>query len=522
MTSAGDPAVGLGVRARNDSPPVADQVRLELCRTPIQFGLREEAVDQLSSVWKIDYQAIAVGVVVRRDGEPFVGRQCRMCKENHDDGVIGWSGDSCRITAQHMAAAESVIRRMTRLAVKHGAVNLAQGFTDEAPPYPMVWKAIAALLGGTDEGVNRLEELTLGELLSAAGGPETSLQQALEHVRHPSDSLSQYSYPFGLPELREGIASYTQRWHGFHPDPEREVTVVLGATEGLASVLGSLCQPGDGVIVIQPFHEMYPSQSTIFGLRPVYVTLIEEAGRWRLDPEALSRAAAQGARALVLNTPHNPTGKVFTRDELEVVATLAVAHDLVVVTDEIYEQITFDGHRHVALASLPNMRDRTVVVNSISKTGNATGWRVGWVIAEESKTARIRAVHDTLVIQAPTPLQKAAVRLLEMPEEFFAKLRDDYVVKRRTMMDVLRHVGFRVTSPEGAYYLLADYADVPTLGSLDPTDAAMFLIEQVGVASVPGDNFYADQAPGRRYLRFAFCRGLDTLQEASRRLERLG
>ena len=423
-----------------------------------------------------------------------------------------------------METTESVIRRMTRLAARHQAVNLAQGFTDEAPPYPMVWAAVTALIGGTDAGIDRLQQAEVARLDPAdpSEGSAPKLKQVLEALQNPRDALNQYSFPFGLPELREAIARYTERWSGFRPDPEHETTVVLGATEGLASIFGSVCAPNDGVIVMQPFHEMYPSQASVFGLRPLYVTLREHDGEWQLDRTELARAAANRARVLVLNTPHNPTGKVFTPDEMQFVASLALEHDLLVVTDEIYEHFVYDGHRHVALTTLPGMRERTVIVNSISKTGQATGWRVGWVIAPERLTDRIRAVHDTLVIQAPTPLQKAAVSLLSMPDPFFEQLRARYQEKRHTLITAVERVGFRFARPQGAYYLFADYSAVPCLAGRSPMEAAMFLIETCGVATVPGDNFYTDSGHAVTYLRFAFCRGRDTLREAARRLEGLG
>ena len=425
-----------------------------------------------------------------------------------------------------MATGESVIRHMTRLAVQHDAVNLAQGFTDEAPPYSMVWAAVAALLGGTQAGVERVDRATLGDLgLRSDSGvtAATALETALERMRSQRDQLSQYSFPFGLAELRRAVADYMQRWYGFCPDFKDEITITLGATEGLASVLKAASEPGDGVMIVQPFHEMYPAQAAVFGLRPVYVSLTEHAGAWGFDRDEWARAAAE-SRVLVLNTPHNPTGKVFDANELDFIASLAVEHDLVIVTDEIYEHITFDGHRHQTIAANPAVRDRTVIVNSISKTGNATGWRVGWVIASASLTARIRAVHDTLVIQAPTPLQKAAISLLEMPDEFFAGLHQQYSRKRGRLTDVLERVGFRLSAPEGAYYLFADYRGVTRLARLSSMDAAMRLIEDVGVATVPGSNFYAspDLAPGAPYLRFAFCRSLDSFDEAASRLSSLG
>ncbi len=417
-----------------------------------------------------------------------------------------------------MAVSESVIRRMTRLAMQHGAVNLSQGFTDEAPPYPLVWAAIAAALGGTDTGIRRLERTAVADV----GPGHLRLRDALASLQNRSDTLNQYSFPFGLPELRRAIADYTKRWSAFHPDPDDEITVVLGATEGLAAVLGGVGEPGDAVVVIEPFHEMYPAQADVFGLQPRFVTLRERSDRtaWTLDGDELRRAAA-GARLLVLNTPHNPTGTVFSSDEMHLIASVAHAHDLVVVTDEIYEHLVFDGVRHRSLASFDGMRDRTVVVNSISKMANATGWRVGWVLSPRALTARIRALHDTLVIQAPTPLQKAAVTLLNLEDAFFENIREGYAAKRAVLQRALERVGFRLTTPRGAYYLFADYRDVPVLCGKDPMAAAQFLIEGVGVAAVPGDNFYAVAGDGARYLRFAFCRSLHTLEEAARRLWRL-
>ncbi len=420
-----------------------------------------------------------------------------------------------------MQASESVIRRMTRLAHRHGAINLAQGFTDEPPPFPLVWGAIGALLGGSDAGIARLERAA-APAPAHDGSPSAPLRDVLRDLQGGRDELNQYSYPFGLPELRRAIAAYTARWSGFEPDPEAETTVVLGSTEGLAAVLAALGRRGDGLVVIEPFHEMYPAQAAVFGLTPRFVTLRESAGDgvWQLDPDELRRAAA-GARLLVLNTPHNPTGKVFEATELESIADVARAENLVVVTDEIYEHIVFDGARHRSIATLPGMRERTVVVNSISKTANATGWRVGWVLSPPHLTPRIRAVHDTLVIQAPTPLQTAAVALLAMPDTFFRDLAGAYAGKRALLGDALRAAGFRISDPRGAYYFFADYRAVPGLADLEPLAAALHLTEQAGVAAVPGDNFYGRSADGARYLRFAFCRSRDTLAEAARRLQRL-
>jgi len=422
---------------------------------------------------------------------------------------------------------ESVIRRMTRLAMRHQAINLSQGFTDEAPPFELVWGGVAAQIGGDDEQIERLDGLTLGQIASELGVRNEELTQmrlrdVLARLQNPRDRFNQYSFPFGLPELRQAIAAYTERHRGFRPDPDTEITVVLGASEGLSTLMCATCERGDGLVVFQPFHEMYPSQAAIFGLVPRYVTLREDRAQavWRMDREELLRATGSGARAIVLNTPHNPTGKVFDEDDLTFIAKLCCERDLLVFTDEIYEHIVYDGHRHHCLAAFPGMRDRTFVVNSISKTGSATGWRVGWVIAPEVHTRRIRAAHDTLVIQAPTPLQKGTVRLLSGDDSAFRDMWRRYDRKRQTLMAGLRRAGFRVSPPEGAYYLFADYRQVEALRGLAPMEAAMYLIETVGVASVPGDNFYQVGDEGMGYLRFAFCRSLEQLQEGSERMVR--
>jgi aspartate/methionine/tyrosine aminotransferase len=420
---------------------------------------------------------------------------------------------------------ESVIRLMTRLAVQHKAVNLSQGFTDEAPLFELVWGGIAAILGGDDEQIEHLEDLTLEQIQQEVGGDadtfmQMPLRDVLARLQNPRDRFNQYSYPFGLPELREAIAGYTDRFYNFRPDPDNEITVVLGATEGLSSLLRATCEPGDGLIVFQPFHEMYPSQAAIFGLEPRYITLREDAenGTWNMNRDELKAAAGPGAKAIILNTPHNPTGKVFSDDDLNFIAELCQERDIFVFTDEIYEHIAYDGHRHFCMAAFEGMRDRTFVINSISKTGSATGWRVGWVISPAEYTPRIRAIHDTMVIQAPTPLQKGTARLLNQDEAVFRGMWEAYDEKRQTLVTALRKVGFQISPPEGSYYLFANYRQVDALKEMSPVDAAMFLIEKVGVASVPGDNFYHVGNEGDDYLRFAFCRSLESLQEADRRL----
>lgn len=426
-----------------------------------------------------------------------------------------------------MEPKESVIRLMTRLSVEYQAVNLSQGFTDEAPSWDLAWGGIKAILGGTDEGIARFENMALREVLRERGGDveaflDTPLKDILAGIQNPRDRFNQYSFPFGLPELRQAIADYTRRFYGFYPDPQTEITVVLGATEGLSSVLRAVCEPGDGLIVFQPFHEMYPSQANIFGLKPQYIALREnqKTGQWELDRDELRRTVDDTTRAIIINTPHNPTGKVFSHDDLTFIADLCQERDVLAITDEIYEHIVYDGHRHLFLAGFEGMKDRTFVINSISKTGSATGWRIGWVLSPAAYTTRIRSIHDTLVIQAPTPLQKGAVALLQLPDDFYREVGRSYDRKRETLIHGLRTAGFQISPPEGSYYLFANYRHVPSLRHLSPMDASMHLIKQAGVATVPGDNFYRVGNAGDNYIRFAFCRCLESLEEAVTRIQK--
>lgn len=422
---------------------------------------------------------------------------------------------------------ESVIRKMTRLAIEHNAVNLSQGITDEPVVYDLAWAGISAILGGSDEGAEKLQTLTLGDLLTKHAGDisdhiNTPLKDLLAICQPERDRYNQYSFPFGLPELRQAIADYTHRFYGFRPDPDSQITVTAGSTEALSSTLRAMCDPGDGLIIFQPFHEMYPNQANIFGLKPIYVTLTEnvETQQWDMNKEELIQAAKQ-ARAIILNTPHNPTGKVFDEAELHFIAELCQKHDLFLITDEIYEHILYEDHVHICPAAIDDLADRTFVINSISKTANASGWRIGWILSPPKYTPQIRAIHDTLVVQAPTPLQKGAEHLLKMPDAFFKDIHILFQQKRDLLVQALREIGFHITPPDGAYYCFAHYRTVPKLASMNPTDASMFLIHELGVAPVPGDNFYKQGNQGENYLRFSFCRRIDTLQEAAQRLRAL-
>ncbi len=424
---------------------------------------------------------------------------------------------------------DSVIRLMTRLSDQYHAINLSQGLTDEAAIYEMVWGGIAASLGGTQEGMSRLEEITLQEICQEMKTNtdkflEMKLKDVLETLQGSKDVFNQYSYSFGLPELRRAVADYTERLQGFRPNPDNEITIVVGATEGTFTSLNAICSPGDEVIIMQPFHEMYPLQSSMLGLKPRYITLKENLknNTWDLSRHELEMAVNENTKALIFNSPQNPTGKVFTREEMEFIASLCKKYDVLVITDEVYEHILFGDRSHQSMASIDGMRERTLVVNAISKTGNATGWRVGWIISPPEYTPKIRVIHDGLVIQSPTPLQKGAERLLSLDDGFYRDIRKGYIEKLKVLTKALQKANFVVTSPQGAYYLFANYSNVPALSNLSPTEAAMYLIKEAGVAPVPGDNFYAVGDFGNSYLRFSFCKNINTLYEAAKRLETIG
>ncbi|MFW6193060.1 MAG: pyridoxal phosphate-dependent aminotransferase, partial [Gemmatimonadota bacterium] len=367
---------------------------------------------------------------------------------------------------------ESVIREMTRVARRHGAVNLAQGF----PNYPAP-----------------------GVVKEAGAGA----------IR---DDVNQYAVTWGARRLREAVADHYRRRHGMEVDPEREVTVTCGATEAMAASLMALVDPGDRVIVPEPFYENYGPDAVLCGADPVFVPLGEGPG---LDPDAMADAFDDATRAVVLNTPNNPTGRVFPRDELEAVAGLCRRHDAVAVTDEIYEHLVYEGE-HVPIASLPGMRERSVTVSGASKTFAVTGWRIGWIVAPPGATDAIRKVHDFLTVGAPAPLQEGVAAGMErLGDGYFEVLLEDYRERRRILVEGLRDAGFRCRPPEGAYYVLADFSGLDDR----PDDAfARWLAAEVGVAPVPGSSFFSDPADGRDLVRFAFCKTTDVLEEAVSRL----
>jgi len=376
---------------------------------------------------------------------------------------------------------ESVIRGMSRLAREHRAINLAQGFPNFAAP----------------------------DLLKEAA------------ARAIHDDINQYAITWGAQRLREAVARKYQSWYGLTADPEREITVTCGATEAMISALLALVDPGDEVIVFEPFYENYGPDTILADARPVYVPL--EPGR-PLDLDRLAAAFSPRTRAIVVNTPGNPSGRVLTRAELAAIAELCVRHDALAVTDEIYEHILFDGE-HLPLATLPGMRERTVTISGASKTFSVTGWRIGWIVAPADLTDAIRKVHDFLTVGAPAPLQEGVATALDgLAPSFYRGLTEMYRGKRDLLHSALEAAGFRCLRPEGAYYILADFTGLgPAAGNApaaDDTAFAVWLSREVGVTPVPGSSFYREGG-GRSLVRFVFCKTEEILAEAARRLRGL-
>ena len=369
---------------------------------------------------------------------------------------------------------ETVIRKMTRLANEHGAVNLSQGFADFDTPDAVKDAAVAAIRNGHN----------------------------------------QYSYTYGIPELRAAIARKAAAFNGLDGVDPEDIVVTLGATEGITTILKTIANPGDEVVFFEPFHEAYLPQCLLLGLTPRIVTIDQKTMSY--DARALEDAISPRTVALLLNTPHNPSGKVFARSELEHVAEIARQRDLLVITDEIYEHIIYDGAEHVSLATLPGMRDRTFTTNAISKTHVATGWRVGWTICPPKYTRYVRAVHDISVIQAPTPLQVASIAAMNLPDSYYDGLPAFYKQRRDLLVGGLRAAGFRCTPPDGSYYVMADFSDIDRTSSA--TDFSMRLLSDAKVAAVPGSNFYRTPGRGETELRFAFCKRLETIEAALRNL----
>lgn len=380
-----------------------------------------------------------------------------------------------RTAARTHSFTESVIREMTRVARKHGAVNLAQGF----PDFP---------------------------------APELLKEAACQAIR---DDVNQYAVTWGTPRLRAALVEKYRRFYDFEVDGEREITVTCGATEAMAAVMLAVIDPGDEVIIPEPFYENYGPDAILCDARPVHLPL--EAPDYRLDPDRLGALVTPRTRAIILNTPNNPTGRVFDRQELEAVAELCRRHDLLAITDEIYEHILYEGEHHL-LAGFEGMRDRTITVSGFSKTFSVTGWRVGTIVAPPDLTGAIRKVHDFLTVGAPAPLQEACAAGLEaLGDDYYADLAAGYRARREVLVAGLQAAGFHCRAPEGAYYVMADFSE---LSPLESGEFSRMLAREAGVAPVPGSSFFQDPADGRSLARFAFCKRLETLHEAADRLRR--
>jgi aminotransferase len=370
---------------------------------------------------------------------------------------------------------ESVIREMTRVCLKHKGVNLAQGF----PDFP-----------------------ALAEVKEAA----TKAIQA---------DLNQYAITWGEPNLRQAIAEKFAWYNGVTVDPEKEVTVCCGSTEAMISSLMAIVNSGEEVIVFEPFYENYGPDTILCDARPQFVTLHEPD--WHFDEQELTKAFNNKTKAIVINTPNNPTGKVFSREELQCIADLCLKWGVVAVTDEIYEHILYNGAKHISIASLPGMRDQTVTINSISKTYSLTGWRVGWAIAPSSLTSSIRKVHDFLTVGAPHPLQEAAASALQIDRSYYQTLAMEYDKRREFFSQVLEETGFRIYRPQGSYYIMTD---IRHFGFPDDVAFALYLVEKFGVATVPGSSFYSCPSLGETKIRFCFPKRMQTLEQAAERLRK--
>ena len=371
---------------------------------------------------------------------------------------------------------ESVIREMTRLAAVHDAVNLAQGYPDFSAP----------------------ENIKL------------AAQEAI------AADINQYAITWGAKPFRDAIAAKYRKWYGLDYDPEREITVCCGSTEGMIASLLAVTNPGDEVIVFEPYYENYAPDTMLCDATRVLVSL--RAPDWTFDPDELRRAFSPRTKAIILNTPNNPTGRVFTRSELEFIGGLCQEYDALAITDEIYEHIVYDGAQHIPMATLPGMRERSVLVNSMSKTYSVTGWRVGWVLAAPDLTESIRKVHDFLTVGAAAPLQQAGVLALNSPDSYYENLAVKYCARRDKMLGLLERAGFRCFKPYGAYYIMTDIA---AFGFADDYAMVRHMIQNAGVAAVPGSSFFADPRDGAHLVRFCFCKKDETLEAAGERLSRL-
>ena len=371
---------------------------------------------------------------------------------------------------------ESVIREMTRLAQIYGAINLAQGMPDFEAPAEIKEAACQAVMA----------------------------------------NINQYAITWGAKVFRNAIAAKAKVFLGFDVDPEQEITVTCGSTEAMIATLLAVVDPGDEVIIFEPFYENYGPDTILSGAIPRFVQLSPPG--WNFDPEELKSAFNSRTRAIIINTPNNPTGKIFSRQELKIVADLCREWDVLAITDEIYEHIVYDNHSHFSMATIEGMRDRTITINALSKTYSVTGWRVGYVIASPKLTQGIRKVHDFLTVGAPAPLQEAGARALSLPQQYYTELAAAYQRRRDLLLNSLRTAGFDCSTPCGAYYIMAGFGELSPLSDVEFTQ---YLVKDVGIAVVPGSSFFHEPERGSRYVRFCFCKKDSTLQSAGERLQKI-
>ena len=406
---------------------------------------------------------------------------------------------------------------MTRLAEEHKAVNLSQGIPNEGPS----WTLRMALARGVLTG-----QPWKGETFELSDDSlKKSIIEMIQNGEAPTsggDKLNQYSPPMGRSDLRLAISNYYHRFYEYVISPD-DITVTLGATEAFSSALRAVGSPGDRVVIIQPFHELYPNQCKIFYLEPIYVSLIVSDDKWVLDMKEMEEALID-AKILMLNSPHNPTGKVFTREELRQIVDLCLKHDVYIITDEIYEHMCYgDNTHHLIPKEFPEISERTLVCNSLGKSASATGWRLGWCLHPRHIRDTYRGIHDQMTVMSPHPQQYATLTYFAQPDQYFANIGERYKARVEKLVASLKSAGFHIVQPQGAYYLFAGYSNVEMLKDMDSTEAAMFLLKTIGVASVPGDNFYGTEVcdANRKYLRFAACQMEQTLEEAGLRLQKL-
>lgn len=371
---------------------------------------------------------------------------------------------------------ESVIRQMSQLAKKHEAINLAQGFPDFSCPEELKKAACDAI----------------------------------------NQDVNQYAVTWGDPQFRQAIAEKESRYLGIPIDADKHITVTCGATEAMAATMLATINPGDEVIVFEPYYENYGPDAVIAGAVPRYVTLHPPA--WTFDEADLAAAFNEKTRAIIINTPHNPTGKVFSRAELEIIAKYCQKWNVLAFTDEIYEHILYDGNSHVAMASIPGMEDLTVTINGLSKTYSVTGWRVGIVIAPEDITQAVRKMHDFLTVGAAAPMQRAGIAAMQLPQSYYDDLATLYNTKRDIMMSILDEAGIPYFRPQGAYYI---FSDISKFGFKTDVEFTKYLVQEIGVACVPGSSFFSRPELGHKFARFCFSKKPETLEAARVRLQKL-